>query len=97
MKLNDKALLKSQSFIDGEWIDAISGKSFAVKNPSTLEIITHVPDMGADDTNAAIAAAHNAFPIWSNMTAKERAQILSQWYQLILENAADLEIGRAHV
>jgi succinate-semialdehyde dehydrogenase/glutarate-semialdehyde dehydrogenase len=49
-----------------------------------------VPAFGAADTEAAVAAAHAAFPAWAAKTAKERAVILRRWYELIMANASDL-------
>ena len=65
MMLKNKNLLKTQAYINGAWIDAESGKSFEVINPSSGEIIVNVPDLDVNDARVAIDAAHQAFPIWS--------------------------------
>ena len=88
MKLRNTDLLKDKAFINGEWVGA--SKSFNVINPSTGDVVASVPDMGADETEKAIDAAHKAFPEWAAKTAKERSQILRKWYELILENKEDL-------
>jgi len=77
-------------FINGEWVDAISGATFAVTNPATGEEIGHVPDGGADDALAAIAAADAAFGSWSTATAYKRADILLDAWRLMNERADDL-------
>ncbi|MBF1263372.1 MAG: hypothetical protein HXM44_08400, partial [Lautropia mirabilis] len=46
MKLKDPSLLQTRCLIDGQWLDADSGKTIAVTNPATGETIAHVPDMG---------------------------------------------------
>ncbi|TXR54884.1 NAD-dependent succinate-semialdehyde dehydrogenase [Reinekea thalattae] len=84
------ALLKSESYIDGQWVKAGSGKTFAVTNPANGEVIIEVCDAAVDETNRAIAAADNALKGWQALTAKERSQLLRRWYQLILENEEDL-------
>ena len=92
MKLNQVALLKNQAFIDGSWVAAQSGKTFAVTNPATGAVIVEVPDMGGAETQQAIAAAARALPAWSKKTAKERAGILRKWFDLIVANADDLAL-----
>src|SRR5580692_8164053 len=50
-----------QMYINGEWMNSSSRKTFPVYDPSTEEIIAQVPDAGADDVNRAVAAAKAAF------------------------------------
>lgn len=88
--LKDNSLLRQQAFVDGKWVDAASGRSFAVHDPSRRTVVASVPDLGAVETRAAIAAAERAFVGWSARTAKERSQILGRWFDLIVENADDL-------
>ena len=89
-ELKDQTLFREAAFIDGQWLGAKSGKTFAVDNPATGEIIANVPDLAAPETRDAIEAAHRAFPSWSKKTAKERAVILRKWFDLILANQEDL-------
>jgi len=77
-------------FINGEWVDAISGATFAVTNPATGEEIGRVPDGGADDARAAIAAADAAFASWSTTTAYKRADVLLDAWRLMNERADEL-------
>ncbi|HEY8051554.1 MAG TPA: NAD-dependent succinate-semialdehyde dehydrogenase [Steroidobacteraceae bacterium] len=90
MKLRDPALLRSQAFIGGKWIDAANGATQPVVNPATGENIGTVPDMGAAETRRAIEAARQAFPAWAALTAKERAAILRRWHELLMANQEDL-------
>lgn len=46
--------------------------------------------MGADETRAAIDAANRALPVWRALTAKERANILRNWFNLMMEHQDDL-------
>ncbi|MGX7709561.1 NAD-dependent succinate-semialdehyde dehydrogenase [Methylobacterium sp. Gmos1] len=89
-RLRDPALLRFQAFIAGEWRDADAGGSLPVTDPATGEILGTVPDCGASETRAAIAAAETAFPAWRRTAPAERAAILERWNVLILENAEDL-------
>lgn len=76
-------------------------KAFASYNPSTGEVLAYVRDMGAEETEAAIAAAEAAMPEWAAKTAKERAKILEKWHDLLMQNQealgllVSLEQGRA--
>ena len=88
--LKNKNLLKNKAYINGAWVDAKSGKSFEVVNPSSGDVIVSVPDLDVNDARNAIDAAHQAFPCWSKKTAKERSIILNKFYKLMLENADDL-------
>jgi len=88
--LKNKNLLKNKAYINGNWVEAKSGKSFEVINPSSGNVIIHVPDLDVDDARIAIDAAHEAFPHWSKKTAKERSIILNKFCKLMLENADDL-------
>ena len=92
LPLKDPSLFKTQSYLNGEWIDADSGKRFDVDNPADGAIIASVPDCGAAETKRAIAAADAALPAWRALTAKARAAILRKWYELILANADDLAL-----
>ena len=88
--LNDQSLLATRSFIDGEWVDADSGETLAVTNPSTGEIIAEVAKCGMAETRRAIEAANRAQKQWKLTTAKERAALLRTWFNLIMDNQDDL-------
>ncbi|WP_419902935.1 NAD-dependent succinate-semialdehyde dehydrogenase [Kiloniella sp.] len=92
MELKDPSLLRNKCYIDGTWADADSGETFAVTNPANGEIITSVPKMGEAETIRAIESAQTAFGPWKDRTAKERAQIMRKWFELIMENQADLAL-----
>lgn len=83
-------LLKSQSYIDGAWVDASDGTSFEVTNPATGEVVGTVPDLSVEEVRGAVEAAHAAFPAWAAKTAKERALILRRWFNLIMEAQEEL-------
>jgi succinate-semialdehyde dehydrogenase / glutarate-semialdehyde dehydrogenase len=89
-ELKDPRLFREACYIDGQWIEATSRRTFDVDNPATLEIIGKVPSLNAAETRRAIEAANAAFPAWSARIAKERAQILRRWFDLMTENQEDL-------
>jgi succinate-semialdehyde dehydrogenase/glutarate-semialdehyde dehydrogenase len=88
--LKDPTLLKTKSYIAGEWQPAEDATTFEVKNPATGETIATVPRMGTIETRRAIDTANAAWPAWRATTAKQRATILRKWHDLMLENADDL-------
>jgi succinate-semialdehyde dehydrogenase/glutarate-semialdehyde dehydrogenase len=90
LALNDTELFHEQCYINGQWVEADSGKSLLVTNPATDEVLGTVPDMGAAETRRAIHAANKAYPAWRAKTAKERAAILRRWYDLIMVDLEDL-------
>ncbi|MES2263828.1 MAG: NADP-dependent succinate-semialdehyde dehydrogenase [Pseudomonadota bacterium] len=92
LNLKDPALLRQQCHIDGAWADADNAAVIVVTNPATGETIGTVPNMGAEETRRAIAAANAAWPAWRKKSAKERAAILRKWNDLMLENADDLAL-----
>lgn len=90
MQLKDAKLFRQQAYIDGTWLDADSGQTIKVNNPATGEIIGTVPKMGTAETRRAIEAAERALPAWRALTAKERANRLRRWFELMMENQDDL-------
>ncbi|PYV55882.1 MAG: aldehyde dehydrogenase [Acidobacteria bacterium] len=81
-----------QLYVNGEWVESASGKTFPVYDPATEEIIAQVPDANADDVNRAVGAARAAFDQgpWSCTTAQERGRVLLRLAEKIRANAAML-------
>jgi phenylacetaldehyde dehydrogenase len=80
-----------QMFIDGEWTDAASGKTFETPNPATGETLARVAEGDAEDINRAVRAARSAFDgPWSRMTPSDRGRIIWRIGDLILEHAEEL-------
>ncbi len=84
-----------QMLIDGEWVDAEGGKTFASVNPATGEIWAEIPEAGEADVNRAVEAAYRAFieGPWSRTTPSERGRTLRKLADLLAERSEDL--GRA--
>ncbi|WP_436640396.1 NAD-dependent succinate-semialdehyde dehydrogenase [Microbaculum sp. FT89] len=89
MQLKDPSLLRSQCYVNGEWVG--SGVT-PVTNPATGEEITKVPQFGTEETRQAIAHASAAFKPWAARTGKERAKILRRWFDLMIENKDDIAL-----
>lgn len=84
-------LLPGRNFIRN-WCDTPEGRRFDVHNPATDAVLASVPDSGAADARAAVDAAHAAFPSWRAVPAKQRAQLLKRWHNLVM--ARQDELGR---
>lgn len=83
-------LLHSRAYIDGIWVAADDGRMMLVHDPASGEMIGQVPLLGAAECGRSIDAAARALPMWQAKTAKERAQLLRRWYELILAESESL-------
>jgi len=90
LELQDPTLFEDRALIDGRWVGAASGETLEVEDPATGQVVGIIPDCGAAEARAAIAAAEAAFGPWRARTAGERSAILERWHALVLENASDL-------
>jgi betaine-aldehyde dehydrogenase len=79
-----------QMLIDGRFVDAASGESFAVKNPATGEVVDSVPRGGREDVKAAVDAASTAFGKWSEVPSLERSRTLFKVSELVRSSADEL-------
>jgi len=79
-------------FVNGQWVDAASGKTFETPNPATGETLARVAEGDAEDVNRAVRAARAAFDSgpWSRMTPSERGRIIWRIGDLILEHVDEL-------
>ena len=89
LTLKNPNLLREAALVGGRWIDADSS-GIAVTNPATGAMIGQVPNLGAAETQEAINAAEVAQKDWAKRTAKQRADILRRWFELMMANQADL-------
>src|SRR4029453_9291573 len=65
-----------KNLVGGEWVDAASGETMEVLNPSTGEVIAEVPRSGAEDVERAVDAARKAYAEWADKTPKDRMELL---------------------
>ncbi|MEK4034182.1 NAD-dependent succinate-semialdehyde dehydrogenase [Methylocystis sp. IM3] len=73
-----------RAFIGGAWVAADNGATFPVHNPATGVTLGFAPDMGVAETRRAIDAASKALPSWCDRSARERAQIMRRWFELVM-------------
>ncbi len=79
-------------FIDGQWVDAASGRTFETPNPATGETLAAIAEGDVEDINRAVRAARNAFESgpWGRMTPSDRGRLIWKIGDLILEHADEL-------
>lgn len=79
-----------QGYVDGRWVAADAGRTFAVTNPATGELLARVPQMGAAETRRAIAAGKRVLPIVPDVRQRR------VWLEAIRDalNAEKAEVGR---
>jgi 5-carboxymethyl-2-hydroxymuconic-semialdehyde dehydrogenase len=77
-----------QHLIDGKAVD--SPQRFETVDPSTQEVLAEVARGGADEVNAAVAAAKAAFPAWAGKPAAERAKTMRRLGDLIAQHVPEL-------
>jgi len=92
MQLKDQSLFRQQCYVDGQWMDADDCSTIDVTNPADNAVIGTIPKMGATETRLAIDAANDALPAWRGLLAKERANKLRRWFELMIENQDDLAV-----
>jgi succinate-semialdehyde dehydrogenase/glutarate-semialdehyde dehydrogenase len=88
--LNDEALYRTKSFINGLWVDADDGATLEVTNPVNGDVLARVAKVGASETRTAIKAAASAMSVWRAVPAKVRSNILRDWFNLIMAHQEDL-------
>ena len=79
-----------KNYINGQWVDAKSGKNFPVENPFNQEIIAHVPDSDKNDIDKAVSAAKTAYQDWHIMSAGDRRDLMRELAIKSRENSKEL-------
>lgn len=79
-------------YIDGEFLDGEGRNTQEVTNPSTLDVLGHLPHASTADLDRALAAADRAFTSWRHSSPMQRSEILRKAGQLSRDRAP--EIGR---
>ncbi|MCA9271271.1 MAG: aldehyde dehydrogenase family protein [Planctomycetales bacterium] len=86
------AVRQTQCFIDGQWLPAVSGKTFDTIDPATEEVIAQVAEGDAADVDAAVKAARHALEAgeWARMDARDRGRVMNKLADLIEDEAEEL-------
>lgn len=85
---------QTKAFIGGEYVDALSGKTYETSNPATEKMSAHIAACDAHDVDAAAKSARAVFNAghWSRMAARDRGVILQKLAGLVQENANELAL-----
>lgn len=89
-KLNDPDIFRDKSLVDGEWVEAKSGKRFDIVDPGNGKVWASAPDNSAEDVDAAVQSSHKAFLSYRKMNPRTRGQCLLKWDALIREHRDDI-------
>jgi len=86
--------LRGQAFIDGKFVDAVSGKTFECINPATGEVLAHVAEGDEADINRAVEAGRTAFEDgrWSRMAPGDRKAVMLKLAELIRANLEEMAL-----
>ncbi len=84
--------------IGGEWVEAQTDRTGEVWNPSTGEVIAHVPMCDGVDVDRAVQGALRAFPAWRETPAADRARVMFRFQALLTEHADEVAkiVSREH-
>lgn len=80
--------LKTQLFIDGRWVSG--NGTLDVIDPTDESVIAQVATAGEQECDAALTAAHQAFPAWSKTAPRVRAEILRKAFEIMIAEADQL-------
>jgi succinate-semialdehyde dehydrogenase/glutarate-semialdehyde dehydrogenase len=90
LTIQNTSLLPGANLIGAEWTAAADGRTLNVCDPATDEVFATVPDSGKADARHAVDVAHAAFAMWKKVPAKQRAQIVKRWNDLVVAHVEDL-------
>lgn len=88
--LKNPQLIQTKSFINGEWFDSKSTKTFKVTDPATNEVIAELTDLLPEEIDYAIKNTSEAFKTYKNTNPYDRSKWLRNLYNLMMENIDDL-------
>ena len=90
----DRLDIEAQAFIDGQYVDALSGQTRPTLNVGTGEILCDVANCGPEDADRAIVIARKTFEsgVWANMPPIERKLTMVRWAELIEKHAEELAL-----
>ncbi|GAL27243.1 aldehyde dehydrogenase A [Vibrio variabilis] len=75
-----------QMYVGGEWIDASNGQTEPVVSPINEEVLAYIQDADASDAERVLAVATTAQKEWAKQPARQRAEVLRKFAQLIRDN-----------
>jgi succinate-semialdehyde dehydrogenase / glutarate-semialdehyde dehydrogenase len=91
-ELQAAGLLRTELFIDGQWVPASAGERLEVTDPATGVLLASVASASAGDVRGAVGAAERALPGWSRRPAGERADAMMRGHDLIRQHRDELAV-----
>ncbi|CAK9439365.1 uncharacterized protein LODBEIA_P35220 [Lodderomyces beijingensis] len=89
-QLKNPNLIQTKPFINGEFVDSTSKKTFQVINPATEQVIAELPEQTPEEIDEAIKITHEAFKTFRKTNPYDRSKMLRRLYELMIENLDDL-------
>ena len=91
---SNKLALEGRAFINGRYVDALSGATRTTFNPANGKALTEVANCGPEDADLAVEGARKAFEsgVWSQMAPANRKMVLVRWAELIEKHAEELAL-----
>jgi gamma-glutamyl-gamma-aminobutyraldehyde dehydrogenase len=86
--------IEGRAFINGEYVDALSGKTFPCENPATGDVIAQIAACSQEDVDRAVAAARTSFKRgdWSHRSPTERKNVLLKLASLMAEHLEEFAV-----
>lgn len=81
---------KVMNYVNGAWVESLSGRQEEVFNPATGEVIAYVPISSREELNAAVRAASRAYSAWKRVAVPRRARYFFQYQQLLVQHSKEL-------
>ena len=91
-RLADRRLYRELAYVDGHWTASVAAQSFEVTDPASAATLAFVASLDAAQTTRAVDAAARAFPAWRGLLPQQRANILRNWFELIMAAKDDLAL-----
>lgn len=88
--LKDKNLWRPAALINGEWVTETPHGTYDLRNPANGELLAKLPRCKEEEVTKAIESADAAFRKWRETTPKQRAEIITRWYELMVDHKEDL-------
>ncbi|MEW6991621.1 aldehyde dehydrogenase [Colwelliaceae bacterium 6441] len=87
-------VIESRAFINGQYVDSISGDTRTTVNPANGQVLANVASCGIEDADIAVVAARNAFEsgVWSEMAPADRKIIMLRWADLIEQHQEEISL-----
>ncbi|KAM5359820.1 hypothetical protein ACJZ2D_014162 [Fusarium nematophilum] len=89
-QLKDQDLFHNDSYVDGAWVAAKSGKRFDIIDPDSDRVFTSCPDNGPEDVESVISSSYRAFKEFRLVNLRKRAELLLEWHRQIEQAKDDL-------